>query len=201
MDLSRVTFRGPALADSALLSELPSDYARTLIDVNGFVAFDGGFHLRGVCDQPAWHSLAAAWTGEHSVHRLFPSVRSSDLPFGEDCMGDQFVLREGLVHKLASETGELSSLGLSWQTFFDSLCHDSFAFLQLHPLVQFQRDGGRLEPGQILSAYPPFAFKEAANGVSLAAVPIDQHIHFLSDLARQLSRMAGGDRLRIVVSK
>jgi hypothetical protein len=201
MDLSGVIFRGPASFNTSVLSDLPSEYAATLHEINGFVAFDGGFHLRGICEEPAWHSLLAAWHGEEALHRLFPALLDSDVPFAEDCMGDQFVLRDSVVHRLAAETGVLQPMSLSWSQFFAALLADAFAFLQLHPLVQFQREGGHLEPGQLLNAYPPFITKEAADGVSLAAVPAHERIHFLSDFARQLASAGEGEQFRIVVSE
>jgi hypothetical protein len=201
MELSGVTYRGPALADTPLLSELPADYAATLREINGFIAFDGGFHLRGICAEPSWHSLLAAWRGDEALHRLFAAIRDSDIPFGEDCMGDQFVLRDGIVHKLAGESGTLQPMALSWSQFFAGLLADSFTFLQLHPLVQFQREGGHLEPGQLLNAYPPFVTKEAADGVSLGAVPAHERIHFLPDFARQLASIGEGEQFRVVVTE
>ncbi len=108
MELSGVTFHGPTLGNVTLVSELPTDYAATLREVNGFIAFDGGFHLRGICDEPAWHSLFAAWRGEGALHRVFSALLESDVPFAEDCMGDQFVLRDSVVRRLAAETGRLN---------------------------------------------------------------------------------------------
>lgn len=201
MNLPDVTFQGPELTDASILSQLPIDYVELLREMNGFIAFDGGFHLRGVCDNPAWHSLAEAWIGENSLHRLFPSVRKSDIPFGEDCMGDQFLLRESVVYRLSGESGDCESLGLSWQQFFERLTADPFEFLRLQPLVQFQRHGGRLEPGQLLSAYPPFISEESRDGISLSAVPAAERILFLADFARQFASIADGEQCRITVSE
>jgi hypothetical protein len=201
MDLSGVTFRGPALADTEVLCELPAEYAATLHEMNGFVAFDGGFHVRGICDEPPWHSLVAAWHGEEALHRLFPAVLDSDVPFAEDCMGDQFILRKSVVHRLSAESGTIRSLSLSWSQFFTALLADPFMFLQLHPLAQFQREGGHLQPGQLLNVYPPFITKEAAHGVSLAAISARERIRFLSDFARQLASIGDGEQVRIAVSK
>lgn len=201
MNLSGVTFRGPELTESPLVFELPTGYANLLRQINGFVAFDGGFHLRGVCNLPAWHSIAEAWRGTSAIYRLFPAIHESDFPFGQDCMGDQFILRDAVVHKLSAEAGELASLGLSLREFFNQLSADPFEFLQLHPLVQFQRDGGRLEPGQLLAAYPPFITKEAANGVSLRAISSAERIAFLADMARQLATLSDGQQFRVVLTE
>ena len=53
-------FTGPPITDQSLLKRLPTQYADLLRQVNGFVAFRGRFHMRGVCDEPEWHFLAEA---------------------------------------------------------------------------------------------------------------------------------------------
>ncbi|HWY41833.1 MAG TPA: hypothetical protein VNX27_13670 [Chthoniobacterales bacterium] len=201
MDISGVTFRGPKLIEAPILSDLPSEYSDTLRKINGFVALDGGFHLRGACDFPPWHSLVAAWRGVEPLHLLFPALLDSDIPFAQDCMGDQFVLRNSIVHRLAAESGTVESMALSWQQFFTSLLANPFEFLQLHPLIQFQREGGRLQPGQLLLAYPPFVTTEAGGGVALSAVSADERLRFLSDFSRQLARIPKGQQFRTVVAE
>jgi hypothetical protein len=54
--------------------------------------------------------------------------------------------------------------------------------------MQFQAEGGALEPGQLLNVYPPFCTAESGAGVSLAAVPVAERLPFLADLARQMPR-------------
>jgi hypothetical protein len=201
MKLSGVTFQGPELTDAPILSELSTEHSELLREMNGFIAFEGGFHLRGVCDDPVWHSLAEASLGENSLHRLFRSVRASDIPFGEDCMGDQFLLRESVVYRLSGESGDAQSLKCSWQEFFARLIANPLEFLRLQPLVQFQREGGHLKPGQLLSAYPPFVCEEARNGVSLCAISATERISFLADFARQFASIADGELCRITVSE
>ncbi len=38
-------------------------------------------------------------------------------------MGDQFLLRDGVTHKLAAETGEVESLGVGLREFFKARFH------------------------------------------------------------------------------
>src|SRR6266446_5473413 len=40
-----------------------------------------------------------------ALHRLFPALNPFDLPFGQDCTGDRFILRDGVVHRLSGEAG------------------------------------------------------------------------------------------------
>ena len=54
---------------------------------------------------------------------MCPDANQADVPFGEDCMGDQFLLRDGVTHKLAAETGEVESLGVGLREFFKAGSH------------------------------------------------------------------------------
>ena len=114
------------------------------------------------------------------------------MPFAEDCLGDQFLLRNSEVWHLAAETGELESLRIGLKEFFDAVASDPVEFLSLHPLMQFQDEGGILDPGQLLAAYPPFCTTESANGVVLRAIPTSERRQFLANLAAQLRGMPDG---------
>ena len=192
-----LSFRGPPVDDSEILDRLPSDYRYLLGDTNGFIMFDGGLHIRGACLQPEWHSLRNAWEGEHALHSLYPSVLPQDVPLGEDCMGDQFILREGVVHKLAAETGGLSSLGVSLTAFLEEAQKHPLDYLALHPLVQFHREQGRyLHPGELLSAVPLFCMAESGARVHLEAVPSQKWVSFLAYVADQLAKLPNGTKVR-----
>src|ERR1051326_1193548 len=117
MELGQVAYAGPAIDDPAILDRLPAGLVGLLHRVNGFAAFEGGLHLRGACLGPDWHSLRNAWVGERAFHRLYAEVRAEDVPFAEDCMGDQFLLREGTMLRLAAESGAIEPLHLSLSEF------------------------------------------------------------------------------------
>jgi hypothetical protein len=70
-------------------------------------------------------------------------------------------------------------------------------FLGLHPLFRFQNDGGTLQPGELLSVYPPFCTKESAQGVSLRAIPALERISFLVDFAKQIAYLPEGTKIRM----
>jgi hypothetical protein len=199
VQLEQVTFTGPPLTDGDLLVRLPANLAGLLRQINGFIQFHGGLHVRGACHEPDWHSLRDAWDGEAAFWRLYPEVNEAAVPFAEDCMGDQFLLRDGVIHKLAAETGEVESLGVGLREFFEAVAADPVEFLSLHPLLQHQEDGGRLEPGQLLAAFPPFCTKESADGVSLAAISTDERRRFLADMAAQLRDVPEGDAIEFRV--
>jgi hypothetical protein len=102
-------FVGPPIDDAEILERLPFGYREFLAEVNGYVAYHGGLHIRGACFTPEWHSLRYAWEGEDSICRLFPAVAPDDIPFAEDALGDQYILRGDVVYRLSGETGELQS--------------------------------------------------------------------------------------------
>lgn len=169
MDLDGVTFAGPSLDDEEVLERLAAGHRALLRQLNGFVAFGGGLHLRGACREPGWHSLREAWEGVDALHRLYPAVDPADVPVGQDAFGDQFLLRGGRVWRLVGETGVMQSLGMELGPFLEHACSDPVGFLQLGPLRQFWGEGGRLQPGQLLSVYPPFVARESAQRISLRA--------------------------------
>ena len=108
------------------------------------------------------------------------------MPFAQDSLGDQWLLRDGRVVRLSGETGDIEPLEIGLRDFLAWVDGDPLETLGMHPLLQFQSDGGRLEPGQLINVYPPFCFKESADGVRMRAVPALEQIDFLANLARQL---------------
>jgi hypothetical protein len=138
------------------------------------------------------------WTGPARLNFGYPELRKTDVPLAEDCMGDQFLLRDESVIRLTAETGEVEMLGISMWEFLRCAQKDPVEFLQLHPLIQLHNEGGKLQPGELLNAAPPFVFKESANGVSLKAVPAFEQRSFLHTLYAGLKDIPDGGRVRLV---
>ena len=189
MELAGLIFTGPPADDPEIHAALPADLGRLLGEINGFVQFQGGLHVRGICAEPEWHSLQQVWTGARPLHILYDEVRPDDVPFAQDCVGDQFLLRGGEVVRLLAETGELEELAVDLEGFLTAANADPVGYLSLEPLLQVLNEGTALEPGQLILAYPPFCTEEAAEGVSLRAVPAEELLSFHADLAAQ----TGGD--------
>jgi hypothetical protein len=190
---------GPPIDDVAILGRLPAAYRTLLAQANGYVAYAGGLHVRGACLSPEWHSLRAAWDGPRAIHRLFPAVSDSDVPFAEDALGDQFLVRNDIVHRLSAETGELESLGVDLATFDMSVRADPVGYLSLEPLEQFRAEGGALDPGQLLNVYPPFCVDAGGGERSFRAIPAADRIGFLASFAAQIRALPDGAAIRIEV--
>jgi hypothetical protein len=186
-----LTFTVPPIDDAAILTRVPTDLAERLRQTNGFIWFGGGLHVRGACREPRWHSLRAAWEGEAAFHVLYPAVRTDDVPFGEDCMGDQFLIRDGSVWKLAAETGDMEDLGLTLTQFFERAEADPIDTLGMEPLVRFNEDGGTLRADQLLAVAPPYCLTTDGER-DLRAIPADERRLFLADLAAHIRDLPDG---------
>jgi hypothetical protein len=190
-------YAGPQIDDPELLERLPA-VLRTLLErTNGYIAYHGGLHMRGACVSPEWHSLRSAWVGPDALHRLFSGVNPNDVPFAQDALGDQFLLRDGMVHRLSSESGEIESLGLDLVGFDQSVRADPVGFLSLEPLEAFRAGGGVLLPGQLLSVYPPFIAQESDSRRSMRAIPVHDRLRWLADLARSVQNLPEGAQVEI----
>lgn len=121
------------------------------------------------------------------------------IPFAQDFLGDQFLLRSGYVFRLDGETGDLTELKIGWQDFLLAADKNPQEFLSLNLLAQFQGQGGILQPGQLLNVYPPLCTKESANGVRLRAIQALECIRFLAEFAAQTRNVAEGGQIRFVV--
>ena len=193
-----MTYQGPPIDDPTILTRLSADHRELLESVNGLVAFGGGLHLRGASLTPVWHSLRHAWDGPTALHTQFRAVRATDVPFAQDALGDQYVLRDSQVWRLAAESGELEPLGIELNAFLSEACNDPVAFLSLEPLEEFVAQGGDLQPGQLLSVYPPFVVK-TDSPPSYRAIPADDRLGYLASLARQIGDLPDGTKIEFKI--
>ena len=198
MELAHITYEGPEFdEDSPIIERLPADLIGLLRQINGFVQSEGALHVRGVCAEPRWHSLDLVMDGPLAFHRHYRDVVETDVPFAQDCVADQFLLRGGSVVRLFAETGEMEPLNTDLQTFLARAQGDPVDFLGMHPLLQAQSEGKRLKPGQVLNVYPPFCTEESGTGVSLRPISSEEAIGYLESLSQSLETLEDGQKFRI----
>ena len=190
--IGKVTYRGQAADDQEILLRTPAVIRSLLAKANGFILFHGGLHVRGACKEPSWHSLRTAWEGEQAFHHLYSTVEADDVPFGQDCMGDQFLLRDDRVWRLSAETDEIEDCGLSLGGFLEEVRRNPEDFLSFNP-------NQRLRPGQLINAYPPFCMAQSGKDASLKAIAAEDVIGFHADLARQIRGLPDGAEIKIRV--
>ncbi len=137
MHLPGLIYRGAPLDDLETLEQLPPDLQQLLAIRNGFVAFRGAVHVRGACVAPAWHSLRAAWEGPAALHHRLEGMVASDVPFAQDGLGRQFILREGSIIRLDAASSQLQPLDLDVTGFMLALYERPAELLPLEaPLAQ-----------------------------------------------------------------
>jgi hypothetical protein len=217
-ELKNVVWQGPEISDPEILGDLPEELQWLLGSINGFIQFAGGLHVRGACVTPQWHSLRECWRGEQALHHTYQQLKPEDIPFAQDYLGNQFLLRGDEVLRLSGETGALATplkgifavqAGTVTQTPAVSL--DIFLmFPQRYPqslglelLDRFREDGGSLEAGQLLHAYPPLCSKEARQGVGIAmkAVPVEERLAFLAKTARKVQSLREGEEISFPLTR
>lgn len=187
-----ITWKGESIDDVEILRDLPQDLFRILSQVNGFILHEGVLHVRGASSNPEWHSLRVAWQGPKSFAALYPDVRKTDIPFAQDIVGDQFLLRDGAVVRLAAETGEIEPLCDSLQKFLEGVRNDIESFLNAGL-------SHKVQPGQLLYAYPPFCCDNGGKGASLGPVPASELIPLHADFARQIRNVPDGGQIQFKV--
>ncbi|HET7550633.1 MAG TPA: SMI1/KNR4 family protein [Gemmatimonadaceae bacterium] len=194
-----ITYVGPPVDDQALLDELPRQLADILRQTNGLVACGGAFHIRGVCTDPAWHSLRAAWRGPRAFVTAYRSAQPTDIPFAQDALGDQYLLREGGVWRLSTESDEVEICAESLTEFLEEVSADPIRYLMLGHLVAFWNDGGALAPGQLLSVYPPLV-TEHNGGYSYRAISAADRLGALVRFASQVRDLPDGTTVSITTT-
>ncbi len=198
MDFSGITYRGDAINDSHIYDALPRVLQDFYAQINGLVAFDGGLQIHGCVKSPDWFALRHAI--EH-VHAHYDTIRSGDIPFAQDCLGDHYVLSDSMVVHLNGETGEIDPLEISFEQFLIQACENPVDFLSLQPLERYKADGGALKPGNLLNVYPPFSMQTDDQEYSLKAIDALEQRNFLTDYYAQIKNLRDGQEVQIVAPK
>jgi hypothetical protein len=195
MKLVGITYEGQKITDADILNNVSSEYRNLLKQINGFILYGGGLHIRGACKSPKWHSLRNVWTGGFALHKFYSAILESDVPFAQDCVGDQFILRQHEVYRLEAETGRLEGLRVDLKEFLKRTQKNPLEYLSLYPMVRYQMEGKSLKPGELLSVYPPLCVEESSQGVSIKAIPMFDRLRFLANFSRQTAELPDGSKI------
>ena len=191
-------YTGGELTDLATFARLPVYLQAFLREQNGAVAYFGGLHLRGCVAEPTWHSLGAAWQGPAAFWRTYEDVLEADIPFGQDCVGNQFLLRGDAVLLLDTETGELADLEVDFKHFLFGVEKYPVDALGMEPLRGFQLQGGVLQPGQLLKVFPPFCIAiNSGKPPTLEAVGIADRLAWLADFYHKIKDLPDGQTVQL----
>ncbi|MCA8829622.1 SMI1/KNR4 family protein [Hymenobacter pini] len=193
-----ILYTGGELTDLVTFAKLPTYLQAFLREQNGVVAYFGGLHIRGCVAAPGWHSLASVWQGERALWRTYDAVQKADIPFAQDCAGNQFLLRGDAVLWLDTETGELADLEVDFKHFLFGAEKFPLDALGMQPLRAFQQAGGVLQPGQLLSLYPPLCITtKGQSKPSAKAVSVTERLAWLAEFHRQIKDLPDGQQVRL----
>ncbi len=196
-----VTWAGPPIDDQQTLRKLPNDLTKLLKSVNGFIQFGGALHVRGACQNLAWHSLRYSWESPDAFYCHYRTVKKSDVPFAQSALGDQYFIRDDNVYRLDTECDEIAPLDMDFKTFLEEVQSDPIGALNLEPLEEFWDQGGALEPGQLLSVMPPFVLAQPDTKYSYRAISALDRLRFLADFARQIRDLPDGATISFKVEE
>ncbi len=197
LHLPHLNYSGPPIDDAPILDRLPPALAAALRERNGSIGWQGVVHLRGACIEPQWHSLRNAAEGSDSFPSLYPALEPTDLAFAEEAFGDQFLLRQGAVIRLLAETGETEPCGESIASWFSALLADPETILGYEPAQALEAVGGKLEPGQLVSAYPPFCIASETVRREFKPVAALSRRGWLAGLAARMRELPDGAEIDI----
>jgi len=193
--LKGIIFTGRPVSDAPTFALLPAYLQDFLRVQNGVVAYFGGLHIRGCGHEPAWHDLGAAWNGEQAFWKTYATVQPTDIPFAQDCVGNQFLLRGDAVLFLDTETGGIADLEVDFKHFLFGIEKFPLDALGMEPLRSFQQLGGVLEPGQLLNIYPPVCIESGQEQRNLKPLPVAERLTYLADFYGQIKDMPNGQRI------
>ena len=192
-----IIYTGGELTDLVTLARLPVYLQAFLREQNGVVAYFGGLHIRGCVAAPGWHSLASVWQGERALWRTYRELKKSDIPFAQDCAGNQFLLRGDAVLFLDTETGELADLEVDFKHFLFGAEKFPLDALGMEPLRAFQLAGGVLRPGELLSLYPPLCIApKNQSKPSAKAVSVTERLAWLARFHEQIKNLPDGQPVK-----
>ena len=190
-NISDLNYIGNTIDDLDIFDILP-DYLKNFYSkLNGFIAFQGGLHIRGCSKEPGWHSLREIWFGEFKLSSLFDSIESNDIPIAQDCFGDQFVIRMGHIWLLHSETDEITDLKIDFGQFLEQTFSGKPKFLNIHNIQNL-----KLKPGQLINVVPPFCI-DSKKGYSFKPVDASEQIKYLSFFSKEIIKLPDGTPINI----
>lgn len=193
MNLRDTIYIGGEIDDQETYDIIPEFLRAFYKEHNGFIAYKGGLHVRGCVLSPSWHSLGYVWHGSSKLADLFECVKPDDIPFAQDCFGDQYLIRENEIIRLLSETADLEFLEVDFNGFIKRAMENPADYLNIGNL-----DALNIQPGLLLSVVPPFCFKSESER-SFKLTDAEERIRFLSDLSKQIKDLPDGTGIQMKI--
>ncbi|MEM6263398.1 MAG: hypothetical protein AAGI38_12875 [Bacteroidota bacterium] len=196
MNILGLTYEGSQITDRETFNLLPRQLQEVLSQKNGFIGLNGGIHIRGCVHQPEWHSLYMYWKGSEAFHAVYEAVDEQDIPFGQDCYGEQLILRKDQVFILRTETGEMEPLSSSLQEFWGNLEKNPITYLGLEAFEGLLESEFNLRPGELINVYPPFVIDSPVERTA-KAISVEGRLSSLKKLYEEIKEFPDGTSITI----
>lgn len=171
------------------MQEIPTEYKRYLESGQPLWLYHGNLQIRGLSVEPRWNNLHRYWLGERAFHKAYNSLLETDIPFAQDCFGDQFILRKEIVFKLQCESDDYEKTGLSFSQWLNWIGENPDERLNVDTSVA-------ISPGNLLMAFPPFCFKEASSA-SIKEISMDEVHAFHAEIASKIRNLGDGEKIEL----
>ena len=186
MEFKGVTYRGEAEIDEELSMRIPEYLLDFYRKSNGIIAYNGGLQIRACTQEDHWSSLGRYWTGDKALSSRYSNLLATDIPFGQDCVGDQFFLREDVVWLLSAETGDIVDMEASFFDFLENCIEDPVEYLAMEPLVHHLDMEGSLAPGMLVHVVPGMSLDLPDDTqYHIDTLSVDDRLDWLSDFFQE----------------
>lgn len=173
------------------INTLPTEFNSFSHFKEGAWLYKGGLQVRGVDPSHEILDLHKYWQGDSSINDQYDILLDADIPFAQDCFGDQFIYREGEILLLSAECGELEHISESLSSFFSWVKSDPYTNLNI-------TDDLEVSIGELLFAWPPYCTEQGDNA-TIKATPAHEVIALHADLAKKIGGLPDGGSLSINV--
>lgn len=187
-----ITYLGSEIDDLDTYNLLPDYLKDFYLNNNGLIAYNGGLHIRGCANFPEWHSLKEYWFGKMKLSHLFSTININDIPFAQDCFGDQYIIRNNKLGRVLAEIDEFQDLKIVFCEFLHQVTSNVYEFLAIENISQFN-----LKPNQLINAFPPFCMDIKQR--ILKPIDLTKRITFLSEFSKQIKNLPDGTNIQFDV--
>ena len=126
------------------------------------------------------------------LSHLFSTININDIPFAQDCFGDQYIIRNNKLGRVLAEIDEFQDLKIDFYEFLHQVTSNVYEFLAIENISQFN-----LQPNQLINAFPPFCMDIKQR--ILKPIDLTERITFLSEFSKQIKNLPDGTNIQFDV--
>lgn len=177
-------------------SQLADEYARLLQRKNGFFAFESALHFLSASKHAKGYDVQS-WNDEHGWVAAYGDAVSGCLFFAEDVFGEQFVLKDGAVHRFDPETAKFTAVADSLDEWARVILEDYRTETGYEVAHAWQTQHGPLGLHQRLVPKTPFILGGDYAVDNVMALDAKKGMELRADIWRQIKDLPPGAKVEI----